>query len=382
MNSKERVIRTINHKEPDRVPIDFGATMETTIHHDGYRKLKESLGICLDKPNVEMLKTAGFARVDDEVQRLIGADVRGIFPYPANRNTIEYKEKEGYSYFTDEYGIKWRKPLGNGLYFDIIKNPLAGKSLEEIQAHPFPNPTDDRRFTHIPDYLSQVPSEYPIVFDNCFGNGIFQMGNHLMGYDNFLMAMAMYDESATWIMDKILDLKMQFWGSVLDRFGDRIDVVKELDDMGTQANLWISPEMYQDLIKPRLMKLIHFIKNKKPGVKMMMHSCGSIVPIIPDLIDAGVDILNPVQYTAMGMAPVEIKRNFGKDLVIWGGGVDTQKTLPQGTVQEVKDETLRMLDIFMPDGGFVFAPVHAIQAAVPTENILAMWKTVKEFGRY
>ncbi len=383
MNSRKRVLQTINHKEPDRVPIDFGATMETTIHQDGYRKLKEKLGLCLDKPNVDMLKTAGFARVDEEVQRYIGADVRGIFPYPANRDTIEYRQDGDYSYFNDEFGILWRKPLKGGLYYDILSHPLAEKSLEEIMAYPFPNPADERRFAHIPDYLAQVdPLEYPMVFDNCFGNGIFQMSNQLMGYENFMMSMAMGEDKAGFLLDKIVDLKMQFWETVLDRFGDRIDVVKELDDMGTQANLWISPEMYQDLIKPRLVKLIRFIKNKKPDVKIMMHSCGSIFKIIPDLIDAGVDILNPVQYSAQGMDPVEIKRQFGNDLVIWGGGIDTQFTLPRGSVMQVKDETKRMLDIFMLGGGFVFAPVHAIQSDVPTENILAMWDTVKEFGRY
>jgi uroporphyrinogen decarboxylase len=383
MNSKERVLTSLNHKEPDRVPIDFGATRETTIHTIGYQRLKEKLGLCLDKPNIDMLKTAGFARVDEEIQRFVGADVRGVFPYPANRNSIKYEQKEGYTYFTDEFGLAWRKPLKDGLYFDIIGHPLANKSDDEIRNHPFPNPRSSKRFEHISEYLNTLnPEDYPLVFDNCFGNGIFQMSNHLMGYDNFLMAMMMEEEKTTWLLDKITDMKIQFWDEVLERFGDRIDVVKELDDMGTQANLWIAPEMYQDLIKPRLEKLIRFIKNKKPGVKMMMHSCGSVFPIIPDLIDAGVDILNPVQYTAQGMNPHEIKKQFGKDIVIWGGGVDTQKTLPQGTVQEVKDETKRMLDIFMPGGGFVFAPVHAIQADVPTENILAMWETVKEFGQY
>jgi uroporphyrinogen decarboxylase len=357
--------------------------METTIHQHAYGKLKETLGLCEDKPHVEMLKTAGFARVDEEVQRYVGADVRGIFPYPANRDTIEYREEGGYSKFTDEFGLPWRKPLEGGLYYDIYGHPLAGKSLEEMKAHHFPNPADDRRFAHIPEYLEQVdPSEFAMVFDNCFGNGIFQMSNMLSGYENFMMSMAMGEEQTSWLLDKILDLKMQFWDTVLDRFGDRIDVVKELDDMGTQVNLWISPEMYRDLIKPRLVKLIRFIKSGKPAVKMMMHSCGSIVKIIPDLIDAGVDILNPVQYSAEGMDPVAIKQAFGKDLVFWGGGIDTQNILPRGSEQEVRDETKRMLDIFMPGGAFVFAPVHAIQHDVPTENMLAMWDTVREFGRY
>lgn len=383
MNSKERVLCTINHKEPDRLPIDFGATMETTIHQNGYRKLKEKLGICLDKPDVEMLKTAGFARVDEEIQRHIGADVRGVFPYPANRDSIEYWQKEGYTYFNDEFGILWRKPLENGLYFDMFDHPLSEKSLEEIKNYPFPNPADDRRFAHIQEYLDKVnPLEYPVVFDNCFGNGIFQMCNHLMGYDNFLISMTMNEEKAIWLLDKIVDMKIQFWDTVLDRFGTRIDIVKELDDIGTQTSLWIAPEMYQEMIKPRLVKLIRFIKSKKPDVKIMMHSCGAIFSIIPDLIDAGVDIINPVQYSAEGMDPVEIKKQFGNDIVLWGGGIDTQFVLAQGSVQKVKDETKKMMDIFMPGGGFVFAPVHSIQHDVPTENILAMWDTVKEFGRY
>lgn len=383
MNSKERVILSINHKEPDQVPIDLGGTMETTIHRDGYTKLKERLGLCLDEPNREMLKTAGFAWVDQEVQRHIGADIRGIFPYPANRDTIEYWNKDGYSHFTDEFGILWRKPLESGLYFDIWAHPLKGKTFDEIKAHAFPAPADDKRFAHIPEYLDQVdPLEYPLVFDNCFGNGIFQMCNMLLGYENFLLSMAMNEDKAYWLLDKILDMKIQFWDTVLDRFGDRIDIVKELDDLGTQLNLWISPKMYQEMVKPRLIKLIRFIKSKKPEVKIMMHSCGSIFKIIPDLIDAGVEILNPVQYSAQEMDPVEIKKQFGKDIVIWGGGIDTQSILPRGTVQEVIDETKRMLDIYMPGGGFVFAPVHAIQYDVPTENIIAMWETVKKFGKY
>lgn len=383
MNSKERVLRTIEHKEPDYVPIDLGATMETTIHEGGYTKLKEVLNISQDKPSREMLKTAGFAWVDQEVQRRIGADIRGIFPYPANRDSIEYWHDDGYSHFVDEFGISWRKAMKDGLYYDIYNHPLKDKTFDEIKEHSFPNPSDDRRFAHIPAYLEQIdPDEYPLVFDNCFGNGIFQMCNMLSGYENFLMSMAMNEDKAHWLLDKILDMKMQFWDTVLDRFGNRIDIVKELDDLGTQVNLWMSPQMYQEMIKPRLVKLVRFIKSKKPEVKMMMHSCGSIFKAIPDLIDAGVEILNPVQYSAQGMDPVEIKKQFGKDIVIWGGGIDTQLILPRGTIQEVVDETKRMLDIYMPGGGFVFAPVHAIQYDVPTENILAMWETVKEHGSY
>ena len=152
--------------------------------------------------------------------------------------------------------------------------------------------------------------------------------------------------------------------------------------MGTQLDLFISPEMYRSDIKPRLASLVESIKGKAPHVRMMMHSCGAIAKVIPDLIDAGVEILNPVQYTAAGMDPGALKREFGRDITFWGGGLETQRTLPSGSVQDVVDETRKQLDILMPGGGFVFAQVHAIQWGVPVENMLAMWQTVREFGTY
>jgi uroporphyrinogen decarboxylase len=375
MNSRQRVLTTLSHQEPDRVPVDFGATMETTIHIRAYQALKQRLEICGDSPVVEMLRTSGFARPDEDVQRHLGADVRGVFPN--RRYTLDGEQ------LIDEFGIGWRRPADDGLYYDICSHPMAGMTFAEIERYPFPDPRDPQLLKSIEGMLSDIRgSAFPVVFDNCFGNGIFQTCNQLMGYDVFLMAMALGERKADYLMDRILELKMQFWDEVLARFGDRIDILKQLDDMGTQANLLISPEMYRQSIKPRLKHLIDFIKGKAPHVKMMMHSCGSIRKIIPDLIDCGVEILNPVQYSAADMNPVELKREFGDDLTFWGGGIDTQKVLPAGTVQEVKDEVKRMLDVFMPGGGYVFAPVHAIQADVPVENMLAMWETVAEYGAY
>ncbi|VGO22021.1 uroporphyrinogen decarboxylase family protein [Pontiella sulfatireligans] len=376
MNSKERVLTAISHTEPDRVPIDFGATMETTIHARAYQSLRKNLGLCKGKPLIEMLKTAGFVRPDEEVQRHLHVDVRGVFP---NRSYTTGQEER----LADEFGIGWRLPDEGGLYYDICSYPMAEMELDDIEQYPFPDPRSHTLFENIDAMLSGIcGEEFPVVFDNCFGNGIFQTCNQLMGYDNFLAAMALSEPKADYLMDRILELKMQFWDEVLTRYGDRIDIVKELDDMGSQINLLISPEMYRQLIKPRLKKLVDFIKTKAPHVRMMMHSCGSVRKIIPDLIDCGVEILNPVQYTAADMDPAALKTEFGNDLTFWGGGIDTQKVLPAGTAQEVKDEVKRMLDIFMPGGGYVFAPVHAIQADVPVENMLAMWETVQEHGRY
>ena len=169
-------------------------------------------------------------------------------------------------------------------------------------------------------------------------------------------------------LEKYLEFKMQYWGSVLSRIGDKLSVVCELDDLGTQNGPFISLAMYRKYIKPRQKKLFSFIK-KNTDAKIYFHSCGSVYNFIPDLIEAGIDILNPIQYSAKNMEQEKIKREFGKDLVLWGGGLDTQRILPHGSKQEIADEVKRNIDIFAPGGGYVFAQVHNIQADIPPENI-------------
>jgi len=344
--------------------------------------LKRHLGLATDREVGVKHLTAQFATIDPEVQEYVGADVRGT--EPQTPEPPEIHRRGDYLVLRDEFGIDWQRPVDGGLYFDMYHHPLAEASLADMRAYRFPDPRDPRRFAGLEAKVDDLSSDgtYPVIFDNSFGNGIFQMCNQLMGYDKFLMALALREERAFWLLDKVLELKMELWDEVLRRCGERLDVVKELDDMGTQLDLFISPEMYRSDVKPRLAKLVAFIKERAPNVHMMMHSCGAISKVIGDLIDAGVEILNPVQYTAAGMDTVQLKREFGRDITFWGGGIETQKTLPSGSVEDVIAETRRQLDILMPDGGFVFAPVHTIQWGVPIENMLAMWDTVHEFGAY
>lgn len=382
MTPKDRVLTTLDHREPDRVPIDLGATMETTVHIDEYRLLKEHLGIATERDVGVKHLTAQFAVIDPEVQEAIGADVRGT--EPITPTSPEIGRRDQYLVLEDEFGIGWQRPIDGGLYFDMYFHPLADASIEDMRAYRFPDPCDPRRFEGLEqtvEALSQA-GRYPVVFDNSLGNGIFQMCNQLMGYDRFLMALALREDRAFWLLDRILEMKLALWDEVLTRVGSQLNVVKELDDMGTQLDLFISPEMYRSDVKPRLSKLVSLIKSKAPNVRMMLHSCGAVRKVIGDFVDAGVEILNPVQYTAAGMDPVELKAEFGADLTFWGGGIETQKTLPAGAVRDVVAETRKQLDILMPGGGFVFSPVHTIQWGVPVENVIAMWDTVREYGVY
>ena len=382
MTPKERVCTTLDHREPDRVPIDLGATMETTVHVDEYALLKRHLGIATEREVGVKHLTAQFGVVDREVQEAIGADVRGTEPITPEQPEI--RRRDEYLVLEDEFGIGWQRPVEGGLYFDMYHHPLAAASIEDMRAYPFPDPTDPRRFAGLEGTVERLSEggRYPVVFDNSLGNGIFQMCNQLMGYDRFLMALALREPRAFWLLDRILELKLALWDEVLGRVGERIDVVKELDDMGTQLDLFISPEMYRSDVKPRLARLVAAIKARAPNVRMMLHSCGAVRKVVGDYIDAGVEILNPVQYTATGMDSSELKAEFGADLTFWGGGIETQKTLPSGSVSEVIAETRKQLDILMPGGGFVFAPVHTIQWGVPVENLVAMWDTVREHGVY
>jgi uroporphyrinogen decarboxylase len=168
----------------------------------------------------------------------------------------------------------------------------------------------------------------------------------------------------------------------LGQLGDVVDVIAEADDFGTQTSQLISYEVFREIIKPRQTELISLMKAKAPQAKIFFHSCGNIRPILPDFIEMGIDIINPVHIRASGMAPADLKKDFGKDLVFWGGGIDTQETLPKGRPEQIEAEVRRNIDLLASGGGFVFNTIHNIQADVPPENIVAMYKTVLEHGRY
>ncbi len=182
-------------------------------------------------------------------------------------------------------------------------------------------------------------------------------------------------------LERLVEFKQAYWEQVLPSLGDGVDVVCEHDDLAGQRALLFSPDTYRSVVKPWHKKLFHFIKSHTPA-KLFYHTDGAVRPLIGDLMDAGMDILNPVQFTAANMNLKELKQEFGRDLVFWGAGVDTQGVLGSGTPEEVKEDVKRNIEALAPGGGFIFATVHDIQANVPPENIMAMWETWKTYGVY
>lgn len=382
MNSRERVLSTLGHKEPDAVPLDIGGTNLTGIAKSAYKNLCGYLNIDIEQITVsEVIQQ--LAQIDETVASMLKTDVHLIAPGPPSSWDLKIVEKDGRYRFTDEWGITWHMPKENGLYFDMVEHPLDGCiSVSDVDKHRWPDPWDEGRYAGLWERLQRVynESESAIVMQSASA-GFFELSGWLRGMENFFIDLVSDSKMACKVMDKALEFKMAYWEKVLTNGGKYIQVVQEAEDLAAQNSLLISPELYRKHIKSRQKELYGFIKKLAP-VKLFLHSCGAIRELIPDFIETGVDIINPVQVSARDMDTKELKKEFGMDIVFWGGGVDTQRILPQGTANEIRDEVRKRMDDLKPGGGFVFSAVHNIQADVPPQNIMAMWEAFQEYKHY
>jgi len=360
----------------------LGSTIVTGIHIGAYRNLRRILRL----PDTE-LRIANVseqvAEVDDDVADVLCVDVRSAAAVAMFVHGIDFVDLGDYTGYYDDYGIGWRMPKDGGLYYDMFYHPLAGeKTVKEVEDFPWPDARDPLKFHGLLENAKRITEqEERASVVATLTPGICEMASFLRGFADYFCDLAANESLLCAILDKVVELKITYWERALEILGDSIDVAMENDDFAGQDRLFMSPETYRRVVKPRHKAVNDFI-HAHSRAKIFLHSCGSIRAVIPDLIEEGFDILNPVQVSAKGMDTAELKRDFGKDLVFWGGGVDTQRVLPLGSVQAVRDEVRRRLDDLMPNGGFVFAPVHNIQSDVPAENIMAMWETLREFGVY
>jgi len=222
---------------------------------------------------------------------------------------------------------------------------------------------------------------YAVMLKDSFA-GLFEMAQRIVGMERLLVMMAEEPLLAGVLFDELVELKLSFWEKALPQLADVVDIISQADDYGTQVSQLISPVMFRRQLKPRWKVIFDRIRQLAPSVWLFFHSCGNVRPLIPDYIELGTQILNPIHIRAAGMDPVQLKRDFGDSLVFWGGGVDTQGVLPNGSPQEVKDDVRRNIEALGVGGGFVFNTVHNIQADVPAENLLAMFEALTEYGVY
>jgi uroporphyrinogen decarboxylase len=382
MNSRERVLAALNHKEADRVPIDLGATIISSIHKQAYVDLKPHLGM-----EVETLRMCDFVQqlpyLDEAVLERFGVDFRMVQLPAATAPDVEYFEEGNYYAFIDRWGSKLHMPSENGLYFDWVDFPIKEPTMAALDAYQWPRPDPPETNAQLREQAKYLyeSTDYALVGSAIIGGGIFEQPARTMGLENFLMALLTEPAFADRLMGQIADIYIESCNNYLDQVGEYLQVFTYWDDLNSQSGWMISPDIYKRLIQPKQRRLVEAIRSKTDA-KLFFHACGAASELIPHLIDLGFDIVNPVQVSAAGMDTRWLKKEFGKDIVFWGGGVDTQQILPFGTPEQVRDEVKRRMDDLAPGGGFVFSAVHNIQAFVPPENIVAAFDTALEYGRY
>jgi uroporphyrinogen decarboxylase len=243
-----------------------------------------------------------------------------------------------------------------------------------IDDYSWPYASDPERIKGLREKALDFRKNGKIVILKGICAGIFEMQQRFRGMSNAMIDPFIYPEFSDALIGKIADLKIEFWKMALESLGDVVDIIAEADDYGTQESQLVDPDHFRAFYKPHISRIISTVKKAAPEAHIMFHSCGNVRPLIPDFIEMGIDILNPVHINAEGMEPYQLKKDFGKDIVFWGGGVDTQNVLPRGSKDDVKSDISKNIDALAPGGGFVFAAVHNIQSEVPPGNIVAMFE--------
>lgn len=381
LTPKERVLLAVNHQEPDRVPIIIGTSNTTSMKAKPYRALKKLLDIEAEERYIYNWPELGTILPDEAVLRRLRSDARGVldlYPqwvYERNRNRPEH------SPFLDDWG-SGQIEIEPGVWYPGIHPLKDAKTLDEIENYPWPDMNDPSRVAHVKAEAQKLAeqNEYAIIGTPWL---LFPLERAfaMQGMETFLTNLALLPEFAEALLKKIASLCKTLMGNFLEAAGDNLDIVKIGDDLGTQNSLLMSPSMYRKILKPIHADYIAFIKERTKA-KVFFHTDGDVFNLIPDFIEIGVDILNPIQTSAGKMSNLaELKSRFGSALSFCGA-VDTHRILPSGTPQEVRDEVKRVISVMAPGGGYMVASVHTIMDEVPPENILAMVDAVEEFGKY
>jgi uroporphyrinogen decarboxylase len=377
MNSRERFIKAMNHEPTDRVLIDMGKQVGS-LHKYTYQRLFEHLG-CPDwmKNHDVILDKMGQTVVPDEaLLEKFGVDFRWLVPNWVGLEDIERKDWNGY---IDMWGTTF-KDMGDS--FAITDTPLKEGTFEELENHPWPDPNNPEMFAGLAEQAKHLyeNTDYVIGADGIKG-GILQTCLWLRGYEKFFMDLAMKKDYADALLNKVVDLFCQMYTAYFKEVGDYAQLVYITDDLGTQASLLISPKMFREQVKPKL-KALNDHLHSLSDAKIMFHSDGAIDPLMEDIIEIGVDILNPVQTSTKGLEDtLALKEKYG-DKLSFHGAIDVQQIMPNATVDEMKKEVARRIHDLGQNAGYILAPCHNLYHDIPVENIITLFEAAQEYGSY
>jgi len=402
VNHRERVLTALRHEEPDRVPIDLGGTMDSTILVGPYKELRSHLQL---GPGIIRISDiwSQTALVEQDVRERLGIDTMSVQYEPRQwrEDTLAYGSRvyfpatfeprrleDGSQVVLDDTGNVALKMPAGGYYFDPVFHPLANatsisdidKHAEAVENYDVPSYLD-MSYEKLAQKAKELYETTDYLLVGFFGGHVFQSSQALRGWENFLIDLLVNQEFAEALMDRQVEAHMKRFERYAETIGKYVQVIHVEDDLGMEDRPLLDPELYRKVVKPYHQKLYAFIKSKCDAY-LLLHTDGTVFPFIGDFIEMGVDILNPVQVSAKDMDTARLKKEFGKDISFWGGGCDTQGVLPFGTPEQVEEEVKRRIDDLAPGGGFVFTQVHNIQPGVPAENIVTMLETAREYGVY
>ncbi len=393
MTPRERILTALQHKEPDRVPVDLGSTESSGIMGIAYNRLKERLGI--DGPTQIYDLAQMIAKVDFPVVEAVGSDAVALLieprqwkpwtlqdgsaaeiPAKANLKKLDNGQMVQLS---DDGTVVARCPE-SGLYFDNVFFPLEDaqtvedidNGMEFLKSFDWPA-CNDEDFDDLRAKAKKLHDETDYAIVANLWVHLFMAGQFIRGYENFMMDLMINKPLAHRYFERQIKAYLPRIDKYLEAVGEYVQIIQVNDDLGSQNGPLLSPDLYREMVKPYHKQLWQYIKEKS-GKPILLHSCGSVYDLIPDIIEMGVDALNPIQVSAANMDSAKLKAEFGKDIVFWGGGCDTQHVLSSGAPDDVRQEVRHRVDDLAPGGGFVFCQVHNIQANVPVENILAMYE--------
>jgi uroporphyrinogen decarboxylase len=394
MTPRQRLLKTLNHQIPDRVPIDLGG-FQTGIHKKAYIELLDYLGIEDDVTILDPVQQ--LAKPCEELLERFHVDIRYICAHGPDsfKGGIEQNMRQGKLWhdLKDEFGVVWSMPqgealdrirpdfVGQQLYMDISHHPLADATIKDIADYPFPDGGDPTRFTGVREEAQKLRRETPYAISTGIGGVVYEICWYMRGLERWFIDMIENPAFCEALLDQTLKFWLDYFDGFMAEVGDLIDVVMIGDDLAGQSGPLFSPDFYRKVVKPRQKKLVQHIKSLTKA-KIWYHTCGSCFEYIPELIDNGIDILNPVQIGLPNMEPQKLKDMFGSRITFWGGGIDAQHVLPFAKPDQIRDHVRKNLEIFKPGGGYVFNNVHNIQVGVPPENIVALYATAYDFGFY
>jgi len=377
MTSRERVITALEHKEPDRVPFDCNFVYE------GYLRIKEYLGL---KTQNEVYPSSPWLAVSNPIELLseLNIDLCYIGLGKAKNTPIfEY----GMDHYIDEWGVKFRKvenPVG--LHYDFYEPVFPEASVDEVEKYPWPDPYNPELTEGLEKKAQDLYETTDLALIGKFSNSIFEQAFYMRGFEQFLMDVAINPDFADALMGKLVEIALARLEVGLKACGKFIQCVRFAgDDMGQQTGMLMSPNMFRQMIKPQFSRYYKeariLIDQYNPDIKIMAHTDGDVYPIIPDYIEMGLDVLNPVQPYVAEMEHDKLKSEFG-DRLSFHAAIDIQRVMPFGTPEEVTSEAIKTMLALGPGGGYILAPTHYLQADVPPENIIALRDAVLEHGNY